>query len=96
MSLISPLEYVSNISTGGHVIVLFLQAMLYLYKLRFKGISLRPLGHVQTGNIFMDGDVCRLGGYENTLLGYWTSIFGNIARNGMLAAIDVIMFGECG
>ena len=67
--------------------------MLYLYKKQFKAISLCPLGHVQTGNIFVEGDFCRLGGYENTLLGYTTSIYTSIAENDMLDDIDIIMFG---
>ena len=34
------------------------------------------LGRNQSGNIgVVDGDVCQLGGYENTLLGYKTRLF---------------------
>ena len=63
-----------------------LQALLFLYDLGFP-----PLGHVHTGNIFVDGDVCRLGGYVNTLLGYKTRLH-LISKN--LDAVDVVMFGK--
>ncbi len=41
-------------------------------------------------NIFMDGDTCKLAGYENTLLGYRSS-FHNLCSDDV---IDTIMFGE--
>ena len=51
------------------------------------------LGHVQSGNIFVSQDgVCRLGGYENTLLGY-RSRFYRMCKD-HLEHMDVIMFGE--
>ena len=51
------------------------------------------LGHVQSGNIFVDvsSDTCRLGGFENTLLGYKTRLY-RLCRN-HLQHFDVIMFG---
>ena len=65
-----------------------LQAMTFLYG---KGFPI--LGHVQSGNIFVDDDdICRLGGYENTLLGYKTRLY-RLCRN-HLQHFDVIMFGE--
>ncbi len=50
-----------------------------------------PLGHVQTGNIFVEG---RLGGYENTLMGYRSKLYRKIVQNNEYSSIDVIMFGE--
>ena len=58
-------------------------------------VRFSPLCHVHTGNIFVDGDICRLGGYDNTLLGYRTSLYRTIAEKNLLQNIDVIMFGEC-
>ena len=43
----------------------------------------------------MEGDVCRLGGYENTLLGYRSSVYRVIEENNCLESIDVVMFGGC-
>ena len=54
------------------------------------------LGHVQTGNIFVDDNTCRLGGYENTLLGYRSQLYHKIEKAGCLESIDVLMFGEEG
>ena len=58
-----------------------------------------PLGHVHTGNIFIETveegkEVCQLGGYENTLLGYKSNLLGGISKNGTLAKIDIVMFGK--
>ena len=39
-------------------------------------------------------EVCRLGGYENTLLGYRTLYYKKIFEGGHLNKIDVIMFGK--
>ena len=50
------------------------------------------MGHIQTGNIFVEGEICRLGGYENTLLGYKTRSF-KICKP-YLDTIDLILFGE--
>lgn len=67
-----------------------LEAMAYLYK---QGFPL--LGHVHTGNIFIvSEDCCKLGGYENTLLGYRTRIYRECVKGGYLNSIDIIMFGE--
>ena len=57
------------------------------------------LSHIHTGNIFIEVDeewkeVCRLGGYENTLLGYRTLNYKKIFEGGHLNKIDVIMFGK--
>lgn len=54
------------------------------------------MGHVQTGNIYVDGSVCQLGGFENTLLGYRTRLHSRIAEGDHMESIDVIMFGMCG
>lgn len=42
----------------------------------------------------MDGNVCQLGGHDNTFLGYKPRLYRKIAADA-LASIDVIMFGEC-
>ena len=48
---------------------------------------------MQTGNVFIDGEVCQLGGYENTLLGYKTRSYKMCKEH--LDHVDVILFGEC-
>lgn len=60
---------------------------MYLYDHNFP-----PLGHIQTGNVFMEGDTCRLGGYENALLGYKTRAYKLCKEH--LEDIDLILFGE--
>ena len=64
---------------------------MYLYE---KGFP--PLGHVTSGNVFVEGaggnEVCRLGGYENTLLGYKTRLYKLFKDHP--EHIDVLMFGE--
>ena len=50
-------------------------------------------GHIHTGNIFLDGDVCQLGGLENMLLGcrprdHWK--FDDYKN-----MMDIFMLGEC-
>ena len=65
------------------------QAILFLYKI---GFPANFLGHVQSGNIFVQDGVCRVGGYENTLLGY-RSRFYRMCKD-HLEHMDVIMFGE--
>ena len=65
---------------------------MYLYKQKIR--NLRPLGQVQSGNIFMaDDNNCVLSGYENLLLSYRTSLYGSIAHYNLLEFIDIIMFG---
>ena len=67
-----------------------MQAMVFLY-----GKGFPMLGHVQSGNIFVvEKDVCKLGGYENTIVGYKTRLY-RLCRNN-LQHFDVIMFGTCG
>ena len=68
---------------------LSVQAMKFLYD---KGFPQLQLGHVQTGNIFVVDDVCLLGGYENTLLGYRTRLFRLCKDH--LKHFDVILFGK--
>ena len=64
-----------------------MQAMKFLYSQGFP-----TLGHVQTGNIFVVNDVCQLGGYENTLLGYKTRLF-RLCKDD-LQHFDIILFGK--
>lgn len=72
--------------------------MIYLYKQHsFNEIDLRPLAHVHTGNVYIDDEGnCRVGGYENKLLGYRTRIHTTVVEHKCYADIDVIMFGGCG
>ena len=64
--------------------------MMYLYR---QGFPTHQLGHVQTGNVFVGADnICQLGGYENTLLGYKTRLF-RLCRQ-YEDRIDIIMFGN--
>ena len=62
---------------------------MFLYK---KGFP--PLGHVQSGNVFVEGEVCHLGAYDITLLGYKTRLYSKIKEQGVLVSIDTVMFGE--
>ena len=74
---------------GSHLFnkdVIF-QALLYLYKL-----GLSPLTHLHTGNIFVTGATCRLGGYENMLLGYRPRLHELLKPLGR--DIDIVMFGK--
>ena len=64
------------------------QAVEFLYH---KGFP-TALGHVQSGNIFVVDNVCKLGGYENTLLGYKTRVY-RICKDHM-DHFDTILFGE--
>jgi len=50
------------------------------------------LGIVHSGNIFMDGDQCKLGGVENVLLGYKPRVYKLLEEH--VANIDIIMFGK--
>ena len=61
--------------------------MLFLYD---KGFPV--LGHIQSGNVFIVDGVCRVGGYENTLLGYKTRLFKTCKEK--VEQLDIIMFGE--
>lgn len=64
--------------------------MEFLYEKNFP-----PLGHIHTGNIFVGagGKVCKLGGFENTLLGYKTQqkVFAHQSHSD---GIDLKMFGN--
>ena len=55
-------------------------------------LGLPPIDHVQSGNAFVVDEVCKLGGYENTLLGYKTRIYRLCKDH--LPHLDVILFGE--
>ena len=60
---------------------------MFLYSKNFP-----TLDHVQSGNIFVVDDVCLLGGYENTLLGYKTRLYMKCKDH--MDQLDVILFGE--
>ncbi|CAI8020282.1 Slowpoke-binding protein [Geodia barretti] len=64
-----------------------LEALRILYR---KGFP--PLGNLQSGNVFIDGSVCRLSGYENTVLGY-RSRHHRLVRDHS-DSMDSIMFGH--
>lgn len=79
-----PAEKVAKL--GGQI----LEAVVYLY-----GRGLSPLGHIQSGNIYLEGeDTCRLGGYENTLLKSRARLYRTCENLKCLDDIDVIMFGH--
>lgn len=77
------------------------QALLCLYR---RGIQ--PLGHLHSGNIFIeevtneDGEaagqrVCKVGGYENMLLGYRTRLYRSLLESEInMELIDVYLFGK--
>ncbi len=50
------------------------------------------LGFVHTGNMFVIDGVCKLGGFENALLGYPTRKHYDCNRED-LNTLDIIMFG---
>ena len=54
------------------------------------------MAHVHTGNIYVDSeDNVRVGGYENTLLGYRTRLHRKLHDSGVnWELVDVFMFGE--
>jgi PX domain-containing protein kinase-like protein len=64
-----------------------LEALRVLYR---KGFP--PLGNLQSGNIFVDRKICRLSGYENTLLGYRSRHYRLVKVHP--DAMDTIMFGH--
>ena len=66
-----------------------MQAVNFLYEQGFP-----PIGHIHTGNIFHTERGFVLGGYENTLLGYKTKLYRELAGKNHLDNIDAIMFGE--
>lgn len=68
--------------------------MKFLYDSGF-----HSLGHIHTGNIFLAEDqegqeICKVAGYDMTLLGYRTALYRKIMRKNLLKHIDVIMFGK--
>lgn len=77
---------------------LLTQGVLYLYSQSFHDVKFKPLLHIHTGNVYVVGEEgkeeCRVGGYENTLLGYRTRLFKSILQSQLLPYGDVIMFGE--
>ncbi|XP_065900886.1 probable inactive serine/threonine-protein kinase slob2 [Dysidea avara] len=69
-----------------------LEAIVFLYD---KGLA--PLGHIQSGNVMIhSASMCRLAGYENSLLGYKPRCYSTIKPllKEDKAAIDVLMFGH--
>lgn len=58
------------------------------------GIGFEYIGQIQSGNVFVIDGRCVLGGYENTLLGFWTSSYAALQEEGLLDKMDIIMFGE--
>lgn len=75
-----------------------LQAIKFLYEFGFY-----TLGHIHTGNIFLEEAqtaeggsrvTCKLGGCSETLLGYRTRLNVDIIQRNLLKHIDVILFGK--
>lgn len=66
----------------------YVQAVCQLYHLGFPAV-----GHIHSGNIFVRNGYI-LGGYENLLLGYRTSLYEGIIKQNLMDSIDVIMFGK--
>ena len=54
------------------------------------------MAHVHTGNIYIDSEEnVRVGGYENTLLGYRTKLHRKLHDSGVnWVLVDVFMFGK--
>ena len=53
------------------------------------------------GNIYIEeteerGRVCKVGGYENTLLGYMSRLYRELESRMNMDMIDVVMFGKYG
>lgn len=70
------------------------QVVLYLYE-QLPDL-LKPLRHIRIENIYIEKRNCRLGGHENTLLGYSKRFDQECHRQHCTDDIDVIMFGGCG
>lgn len=63
---------------------------MYLY-----GRGYNPLGHIQSGNIYIEEEnSCRLGGHENMLLKFRARLYKTCENLKCLDDIDVIMFGK--
>ena len=70
--------------------MIYMQALIALYEAGFPAI-----GQIHSGNVFKVNGSYVLGGYENTLLGYRTSLYHDIAGNeDWMNRIDVILFGK--
>ena len=67
------------------------QAMTHLSHLdgRLNPLS---LGYVHSGNIFVSGGSCRLGGFENALLGYRSRHYRLLES--YKPQLDIFMFGN--
>lgn len=88
-------KYVSDtLGLPVHQVVIFgrqiLEALMFLYKQ-----GLPSMGHLHSGNVFVTSDnCCKLGGYDNSLLGYRTRLYKKCDQEGYLKTIDVILFGR--
>ncbi len=66
------------------------QAIAGLYDIGFTSI-----GQIHSGNVFISNNKDYiLGGFDNSLLGYRTSIYAVVSQKGLLDNIDIIMFGK--
>ena len=65
-----------------------MEAVRFLYDHGFPAV-----GHIQTGNIFKTPDGYKLGGYENTLLGYKSRCHHLCQQYGK--DMDIILLGKC-
>ena len=88
-------KYISDtLGLPVHQVVIFgrqiLEALMFLYKQ-----GLPSMGHLHSGNVFVTSDnCCKLGGYDNSLLGYRTRLYKKCDQEGYLKTIDVILFGK--
>ena len=84
-------------------ILIAMQGLLHLHQV-LRGQTVAQLGltgfdhhgHVQSGNVFVVADsdgkqVCKVGGHDNTLLGYKTRLY-KLFKD-YLEHLDVLMFG---
>ncbi len=51
------------------------------------------IGQVTTGNIYLEKDVCMLGGFENVILGHRTQVYSTMKEIAE-EKLDVFMFGK--
>ncbi len=70
------------------IIIIIPQGTLFLYDVGFPSLA-----NIHLGNIFISDDVCKLGGYENTLLSYKTRLYRSCAENNCVCDIDTVLFG---
>eukprot|EP00117_Sycon_ciliatum_P050324 scpid76365/ scgid35535/ Slowpoke-binding protein len=68
-----------------------LEALIFL-----RGRGFPPCLHLHSGNVFVDGRSCKLGGYEQTIFGYPSRMYPLVRRavKDDLDALEVVLFGH--